>query len=210
VQFKIYQNNIADYIMLQPDTTYNPILQARGVVTTIRGTFPSFQYNQTNALLRGGDLALTWIPFYELQSVFSWQIKAALLRGYDVTNRTYLPLLPADRLENTFKFDFQKVKNFYKNYITLSAIAVNRQKYVPTYTTSDGITHNHDFAAAPSGYILWNFGASSTVFIKQKPLQMTFGITNILNTSYRDYLDRLRYFADATGRNITMNIKYSF
>lgn len=210
LQIKIYQNSITDYIMLQPDTTYNPILQARGVVTTIRGTFPAFQYRQTNALLRGGDFALTWRPFYEIQKIFSWQIKGSLLRGQDVKNGGYLPFLPADRLENTLQIDFQKIKNFYNNYINISALAVQRQTSVPTYTTSDGVIHTHDFAAPPAGYVLWNFGASSTFLVNKKPLQITLNVTNIFNTSYRDYLDRLRYFADAMGRNVNINIKYKF
>lgn len=210
LQIKIYQNSIADYITLLPDTTYNSILQARGVVTTIRGTFPAFQYQQTNALLRGGDLAFTWRPFYEIQQFFSWQIKGSVLRGQDIGKGGYLPFLPADRLENTLQFDFQKISNFYKNYINISALAVNRQTRVPTYTTSDGVIHTHDFAAPPAGYLLWNLGASTTFFMAKKPLQITLNITNIFNTSYRDYLDRLRYFADAMGQNTNISIKYSF
>lgn len=210
LQIKIYQNSIVDYIMLQPDTTYNPILQTRGVVTTIRGTFPAFQYQQTNAILRGGDLAFTWRPFYEIQKIFSWQLKGSLLRGQDLANGGYLPFLPADRLENTLQFDFEQIGNFYKNYINISALAVNRQTRVPTYTTSDGTTHTHDFAAPPVGYLLWNLGVSTTFFMAKKPLQVSLNITNILNTSYRDYLDRLRYFADAMGRNTNISIKYSF
>jgi hypothetical protein len=30
------------------------------------------------------------------------------------------------------------------------------------------------------------------------------GIENMMNTTYRDYLNRQRYFADALGRNITL------
>ena len=35
-------------------------------------------------------------------------------------------------------------------------------------------------------------------------------ITNLLNTSYRDYLNRNRYFADDLGRNITLQLKFNY
>ena len=38
---------------------------------------------------------------------------------------------------------------------------------------------------------------------------MEFGVSvfNLLNETYRDYLDQFRYFTDAIGRNITFRLK---
>ena len=33
---------------------------------------------------------------------------------------------------------------------------------------------------------------------------------NILNATYRDYMDRFRYYADARGTDLTLWIRYSF
>ncbi|KKM72261.1 hypothetical protein LCGC14_1422330, partial [marine sediment metagenome] len=41
-------------------------------------------------------------------------------------------------------------------------------------------------------------------------LTVGFGITNILNTSYRNYLNRLRYYADDLGRNFTLSLKLNY
>lgn len=38
-------------------------------------------------------------------------------------------------------------------------------------------------------------------------LNISLSFDNILNTSYRDYLNRLRFYADEMGRNIMLQIK---
>jgi iron complex outermembrane receptor protein len=36
------------------------------------------------------------------------------------------------------------------------------------------------------------------------------GADNLLNKAYRDYMNRFRYFADDTGRNIFASVSYEF
>ena len=47
---------------------------------------------------------------------------------------------------------------------------------------------------------------------EKKDLHLAYqvAIDNVMNARYRDYLNRLRYFADDTGRNIRLSIKYIF
>lgn len=63
-----------------------------------------------------------------------------------------------------------------------------------------------DFLDAPDGYFLvdlsWNF--------KWKNLNGNIAVQNVLNTSYRSYLNDLRYFADDLGRNILFSFNYNF
>ena len=62
-----------------------------------------------------------------------------------------------------------------------------------------------DFIEPPGSYNLFNFHIGGTFdSIKSKP-KFRIGVLNILNTSYRDYLNRQRYFADALGRNFTLS-----
>jgi iron complex outermembrane receptor protein len=50
-----------------------------------------------------------------------------------------------------------------------------------------------------------------TFILNQKSnLNLMIGITNLFNTNYREYLNRLRYYADDTGRNITIQIKFNY
>ena len=67
-----------------------------------------------------------------------------------------------------------------------------------------------DYKAPPKGYILLNAGISMTYMTGEHPLTLRLQGSNLLNTSYREYLDRMRYFADQAGRNINFSINYSF
>jgi iron complex outermembrane receptor protein len=35
-------------------------------------------------------------------------------------------------------------------------------------------------------------------------------VENILNTAYKDYMDRFRYYAHLQGRNVTLKLNYNF
>jgi len=37
-----------------------------------------------------------------------------------------------------------------------------------------------------------------------------FNIQNLLNTNYRDYLNRTRYYADELGRNFRIQVKLNY
>ncbi|MFT5348998.1 MAG: iron complex outermembrane receptor protein, partial [Bacteroidia bacterium] len=45
---------------------------------------------------------------------------------------------------------------------------------------------------------------------KDTPLHFSLGIRNILNTSYRDYMNRYRYYADDLGISIYTTLNYTF
>jgi iron complex outermembrane receptor protein len=44
----------------------------------------------------------------------------------------------------------------------------------------------------------------------ETPINLSFKISNLLNTSYRNYLNRLRYFSDDLGRNFSLSMSYKF
>ena len=45
---------------------------------------------------------------------------------------------------------------------------------------------------------------------KQSTLTLGFFVDNILNTAYRDYLNRQRYFTDDLGRNFRIQLKLNY
>ena len=63
-----------------------------------------------------------------------------------------------------------------------------------------------DYMASPDGYLL----LGSNISYKKKAWNVAFNVDNLFNTSYRIYTDRLRYFADAPGRNFALAVEYSF
>ena len=66
-------------------------------------------------------------------------------------------------------------------------------------------SRNFDFIAPPLGYFLLDLGAEYRI----KRFTFYVKAQNVLNTSYRQYTDRLRYFADDIGRNIHLSLKYN-
>jgi iron complex outermembrane receptor protein len=52
--------------------------------------------------------------------------------------------------------------------------------------------------------------ASTSVEWKESKLRFHLSVDNALNEKYRDYLNRLRYFADEPGLNVTVGMNFSF
>jgi iron complex outermembrane receptor protein len=72
--------------------------------------------------------------------------------------------------------------------------------------TSSTLPSSFDFAAAPDGYFL--VGARAGMRLGRTSLQL--GVENLLNTTYRNYMNRFRYYMDEPGLNITLRIKHNF
>jgi iron complex outermembrane receptor protein len=62
----------------------------------------------------------------------------------------------------------------------------------------------------PDGYFLLSMEASTKKELAKSTLKFSVFLNNILNVSHRDYLNRLRYFADEPGMSINFGINYSF
>jgi len=70
---------------------------------------------------------------------------------------------------------------------------------------------NSDYSDPPNAYNLLSAGMGFGIPIaKKQKLIVDFKIKNLLNTTYRDYLNRFRYYADEMGRNYTLKLKLTF
>jgi len=64
---------------------------------------------------------------------------------------------------------------------------------------------------APPAYHFMNIDFSANFSLKkQDDFGVGLRVSNVLNTNYRDYLNRLRYFADDLGRNINLRLIYKY
>ena len=63
-----------------------------------------------------------------------------------------------------------------------------------------------DFMDAPEGYFLLDLSWS----VSFKKLSASVTVQNVFDTSYRNYLNEMRYFADNPGRNILFTLNYVF
>ncbi len=67
-----------------------------------------------------------------------------------------------------------------------------------------------DFMPSPPAYFLLNFEASMQVILQNSEFTISLRLENMLNQSYRDYLNRQRYFSDEKGINCILGLQYKF
>ena len=134
----------------------------------------------------------------------------SLLYAHDQTNKEWLPFMPANRFEQGLKYEAKRLKNLKNPYIGLNIIAVSQQNRVPYNMKSDGSLVIRDYSASPQGYVRVDMNAGLDALIGKKVTRFGIRVTNLFDVQYRDYTDRLRYFADALGRNVSMNMKVIF
>ncbi len=192
-EVNLYRNNINNFIYQQPKPG-EPVL-------TIAGAFPLLRYQQNNALLQGVDFSSRMTIIQPL----SWELKYSLLRAKNKDKDDWLIRMPADRLQNEFTWNFKEGKKLTATYMSLEAIYVQKQTRVPG--EQDG---KQDYKAPPGAYALLNADFGTTLVLQKIPVAVSIGVRNMFNTTYRDYLNSLRYFTDETGRNIQIRVKIPF
>jgi iron complex outermembrane recepter protein len=183
----LYNNIINNFIFLKPDKP----------VQVDNNTYPGFVYTQADVVFRGIDLDLKYYVLPSLD-IFS---KTTIVRAFNYTTNDYLVFTPADRFENGIQYNFNPFEKLKKAYIGISNLYVAHQGQAPA---------NSDYTSPPPAYTLFNAEAGGFVYIKNQEVEINFSVNNIGNVAYRDYLDRLRYFADEAGRNFILRVRIPF
>jgi len=183
VEATAYYNQFENFIYLNPSNT---------LLLTIRGAFPVFNYRQDNVRISGIDFKTNYIfnKYVELN------FKGMIVRAWNYSINDYLIYMPADRGDVQLKLKLPAVK-FLKN----NSIQLNNQFVAKQWRAPAGI----DFATPPPAYYLLGFDIGTQLQIKNQKVFINFSATNLLNTRYREYLDRFRYYADAVG--VSYNIR---
>lgn len=205
-----YVNSIFNYIYLIP----------RGITKNVRGVYPYYRYTQTDALFTGADVSGVWQVGKHLQITS----QATWLYARDVRHHDRLSFVPSNRYEASVRYEIPGVIPSGNIYFESGVVFVSKQKHAPRVITVREIQEaneqnfdlfrddnsNFDFMPAPDGYWLWK--ASAGVSVKSKSTRIDFRIAseNILNEQYREYTNRLRYYADESGRNIILAIRCIF
>ena len=192
-------NNISDFILIEPVST----------TSTIRGTFQVWEYRQTNAQLLGVDLNATYV--FNEQMQFNHQL--SIVKGQDKTQNEALINMPPVNTTNEIVYYNNKFNNLR---LALQSEYVFRQNEFPNTNFEVYIPNTEsyvevDVSTPPPAYHLINFNSSIDFdFSERSILTLGFQVTNLLNVSYRNYLNRMRLFADDLGRNFLLNIKLKY
>jgi iron complex outermembrane recepter protein len=199
--FSVYYNRMDNYVFIRPYETR----------LTIRGYFPVFRFDQTDAVLMGSDLGLRW----DVSKRLRYTTKVAYIYAADVSNHDRLIFIPPTLFENSVTVNFLNVKTFEKLHVTLSAPATFKQSRAPRTVypediASDNSSKVFDLAPAPDAFVLLNASVGFNLPLNGNTLTVSLTGENLLNQSYRNYMNRLRYFVDDTGRNIILRLSYNF
>jgi iron complex outermembrane receptor protein len=188
-----FATKIDDFILIEPT----------GIRQTIRGNFQVWEYRQTQAQMYGLDLDANLSLTDNVRFVHQF----SLVKGYDKTSNEPLISMPAANTLNSLVYTNP---NFNNISIAIQSNYVFRQNEFPNtnfeVVLPDSI-QTVDISTPPSGYHLLNLNITAAI---RPDMQVGLYVNNLLNTSYRNYLNRLRYYADDVGRNITLQLKYNY
>lgn len=188
LQALTYYQRVQDYIYLQVQPNYR---------LTIRGAFPVFLYEQTDAEIAGLDLLFSVEPSEQLKLVTQY----SYLRGTDVSNDQPLVFMPPNRVSSRLAYAFNDGARFSNTTAEIEGEYTFRQ---------DRLNADQDLLAAPDGFFLLSAQIGTHLQLRGQSLHFSLRADNLLNISYRDYLNRLRYFADELGRNVVLGVSWEF
>ena len=194
-----YINTIHDFILIEPTE----------IRQTISGTFQVWEYRQTDAQLLGVDVDASCA----FSKTFRFNHQFSLVKGHDRTRNAPLIHMPATNTKNEIVYQNTDFKNLR---MALQSEYVFRQNefpnnnfeaYIPLTETFETV----DVSSTPDAYHLLHFNSSIDFYLNKKSkLTLGFAISNVLNTTYRNYLNRMRYHADDLGRNFLLNLKINY
>jgi iron complex outermembrane receptor protein len=185
------------------------VIEPVSTTNTIRGTFQVWEYRQTNAQLFGVDLNASY-AFNELMQ-FNHQL--SIVKGQDKTQNESLINMPPVNTTNEIVYYNNRFNNLR---LALQSEYVFRQNEFPNTNFEVYIPNTEtyvevDVSTSPSAYHLLNFNSSIDFDSSERfILTLGFQVTNLLYISYRNYLNRMRLFADDLGRNFLLNIKLKY
>lgn len=189
----IYLHYINNYIYLQPQE------QLR---LTIRGAFPVFAYQQTDARLAGLDLSSS----INLSKNLRGDASLSFINAKDLNTNLALINIPSNNYTLGIAFLPQKVYSIKNNILENIELDITYKRYLEQ---SEEVGFQ-DFTSPPAGYGLLDFSISADYQIKATRVRLNLSIDNLFNTTYRNYLNRLRYFADGIGRNVALSLTFKY
>lgn len=193
-------------------TDYTYLMPTGRLESTNTGHYPVFNYQQTDAGFMGLDILFNY-HFGGVQKPFVYGFKGAWVRAEDLTNKKFLPMIPSDRYTQYFNWQFHPKGRRNSTWFTgiQYALTTHQKRYESA----------SDFAPPPAGYGLWEWQVGTSWTLKKRrdvvqkekepsTMSVRLVVDNLFNKSYRNYLNRFRYYGDELGRNVQLHLSYQF
>ena len=186
------------------------LLEPTGIQQTIRGNFQVWSYRQADVLLSGVDYNMR----YSLNPELIFDQQFSLVKGYESGfNGTPLINMPPAQLTNAMTYVYAGMRNLE---IRLESSYTWRQNEFPDTNFEAFIPETQtleiiDVSTPPGAYHLMNLEVGYPLLKLGNGLsKLRLRVENLLNTSYRNYLNSNRYYADEIGRNLLLSFNTSF
>lgn len=200
--FAFYSHYLLNFIYLRP----------YGLIGTFRGPQPTFIFDQTDALFLGFDYDWNaqWSKFVDGTFGISY------LWSRNITDKETLINQPPVTVSYKLIWKQKKLWKFTSSRIVIKPFYRFEQFQAPRTLTPDQLIEGDevitpeseifDFKSAPEGYFMFRISWE----YEWNNFKGSIAVNNAFNTNYRDYLNEMRYFADAPGRNILFSLNYKF
>ena len=187
-----YYQNIANYIVLTPQ---------KEIRLTIRGAFPVFEYEQTQVHIYGFDLSTQVVLKPKLNLTLAYNF----IRGEDWAAKKPLINVPSNIITSSLGYKLPSLKIGQKETESIEFKINTRYIFKQSHLLED-----QDFVRPPDAYHLINLKTATAIQLDKLYLRVWLQIDNLFNVSYRDYLNRQRYFADDLGINAVLGLSLKF
>lgn len=203
-----FQLNISPYLNIGKNYI---VIEPVGAELTVRGAFPVWEFRAVDATFKGVDIDLSYTPIKGilLKNNTSW------IEAKEAISRDPLISIPPLSLQHSIVVSPSRWESFS---FEVNAKNVFRQNQYSNHDfeldiVKDGqyVTKTIDISTPPPAYHLVgaNLKWGPYTFLSSK-VNISLSIDNLFNSSYRKYLNRLRYYADEQGRNVLLQIKFSY
>ncbi len=189
-----YHQHFNNYIFLNPQEEFR---------LTIRGAFPVFNYEQTDANIYGLDIST---QFTIKNKIFAL-LRYSYLKGEDIKNNIPLVFMPPNSFFGSIVYRVKNPVTFSHNIkIEETEIELNNRLVFE----QKNILATQDFLPPPPTYNLTGVKISTNFIFSKYKIRGFFKADNVFNIRYRDYLNRQRYFADDIGLSMTLGVNFKF
>lgn len=185
---EVYVKRIDNFINLLTTGQYT---------ATIRGVFPTFAFTSNDVTMRGIDAKLQ----FNINEHIQCGSEASILRARDIHSHDWIYRMPADQYRGFVSTQIHRHPDGVPTWIQLYFTYVNHQWRIQA---------NRDYTATPSAYSLVQMRVRRSFQWNKLIIDAALSIDNLLNSTYRDYLDAMRYYTNAPGRNIAMQLDLHF
>ena len=169
--------------------------------------YPIFQYAQADAFFRGVDLdaKLPLLKWHSLSDQeLNYELKGSVVFANEMQTKRYFPFIPAPRINQQLKWNVERNRGLVRNF----AVGIGHT-FVAQQTRFEPAQEL--VPTTPDAYHLFEANIETKLKIGgQQTLGIRLSAENLLNTEYKEYTNRFRYYAHDLGRNVFVRLIYNF